>query len=114
MSLNESIVEDAGLEWFGELGYAVGHGPKMAPGEPAAEQDSSGEVVLVGRLREAIRWLNPAIPEAGGGGDEDSAGPSGAAVRGLDLLNCFRHSSSADWTGHDPASLLIAKEKKSV
>jgi type I restriction enzyme, R subunit len=62
MSLNESIVEDAALEWFGELGYAVGHGPHLAPGEPAAEQDSFGEVVLVGRLREAIRRLNPAIP----------------------------------------------------
>jgi len=63
MSLNESIVEDAALEWFGELGYAVGHGPHLAPGEPAAERDSFGEVVLVGRLREAIRRLNPAIPE---------------------------------------------------
>jgi type I restriction enzyme R subunit len=62
MSLNESIVEDAALEWFGELGYAVGHGPHLAPGEPAAERDSFGEVVLVGRLREAIRRLNPAIP----------------------------------------------------
>jgi type I restriction enzyme R subunit len=63
MSLNESIVEDAALEWFGELGYAVGHGPHLAPGEPAAERDSFFEVVLVGRLREAIRRLNPAIPE---------------------------------------------------
>ena len=63
MSLNESIVEDAALEWFGELGYAVGHGPQLAPGEPAAERDSFGEVLLVGRLREAIRRLNPAIPE---------------------------------------------------
>ena len=63
MSLNESIVEDAALEWFGELGYAVGHGPQLAPGEPAAERDSFSEVVLVGRLREAIRRLNPAIPE---------------------------------------------------
>jgi type I restriction enzyme R subunit len=63
MSLNESIVEDAALEWFGELGYAVGHGPHVAPGEPAAERDSFSEVVLVGRLREAIRRLNPAIPE---------------------------------------------------
>jgi type I restriction enzyme R subunit len=62
MSLNESIVEDAALEWFGELGYAVGHGPHLAPGEPAAERDSFSEVVLVGRLREAIRRLNPAIP----------------------------------------------------
>jgi type I restriction enzyme, R subunit len=63
MSLNESIVEDAALEWFAELGYAVGHGPHLAPGEPAAERQSFGEVVLVGRLREAIRRLNPAIPE---------------------------------------------------
>ena len=63
MSLNESIVEEAALEWFGELGYAVGHGPHLAPGEPAAERDSFGEVVLVGRLREAIRRLNPDIPE---------------------------------------------------
>ncbi len=62
-SLNESIVEDAALEWFGELGYSVGHGPHLAPGEPAAERDSFSEVVLVGRLREAIRRLNPAIPE---------------------------------------------------
>ena len=62
MSLNESIVEDAALQWFGELGYGVGHGPHMAPGEPAAERDSFGEVVLVGRLREAILRLNPAIP----------------------------------------------------
>jgi len=62
MTLNESIVEDAALEWFGELGYAVGHGPDLAPGEPAAERDSFSEVVLVGRLREAIRRLNPTIP----------------------------------------------------
>jgi hypothetical protein len=54
MILNESIVEDATLGWFGELGYSVKHGPHIAPGEPAAERDSFGEVVLVGRLREAI------------------------------------------------------------
>ena len=63
MSQNESTVEGAALEWFGELGYPVGHGPHLAPGEPAAERDSFGEVVLVGRLREAVRRLNPAIPK---------------------------------------------------
>jgi len=63
MSLNESIVEDAALQWFVELGYTLGHGPHLAPGEPAAERDSFGEVVLVGRLPEAIRRLSPAIPE---------------------------------------------------
>jgi type I restriction enzyme R subunit len=73
MSLNESIVEDAALEWFGELGYAVGHGPHLAPGEHAGgtltpalsqgERESYSEVVLVGRFRGAIRRLNPAVPE---------------------------------------------------
>ncbi len=76
MSLNESIVEDAALEWFGELGYAVGHGPHLAPGEPAAERDSFGEVVQIRfaptlipafshgekEKNEAIRRMNPAIP----------------------------------------------------
>ena len=61
--LNESTVEDAALGWFEELGYAVGHGPQMAPGEAGAERDSFGAVVLVGRLREAIWRLNPSIPE---------------------------------------------------
>ena len=63
MSFNESIVEDAALEWFGELGYAIGHGPHIAPGETAAERDSFGQVVLVARLRSALQRLNPAIPE---------------------------------------------------
>jgi type I restriction enzyme R subunit len=64
MSLNESIVEDAALEWFGEFGYAVGHGPHLAPDEPAAERVSFSEVVLVERLRRAIRRLNSAIPQS--------------------------------------------------
>ena len=66
MSFNESIVEDAALEWFGELGYAVGHGPQFAPGKPAAERDSFGEVVLVGRLREASRRVQPMSPDVTG------------------------------------------------
>jgi type I restriction enzyme R subunit len=63
MSLNESVVEAAALEWFGELGYAVGHGPQLALGEYAGgtlnpalshgERESYSEVVLVRRLREA-------------------------------------------------------------
>jgi hypothetical protein len=53
MSLNESIVEDAALEWFEELGYAVWHRRHLTSGDPAAERDAFGEVVLVGCLREA-------------------------------------------------------------
>jgi type I restriction enzyme R subunit len=62
MSLNESHIEEATLEWLDELGYAIGHGPEMAPGEAASERDSFSDVVLKGRLREAIHRLNPAIP----------------------------------------------------
>ncbi len=60
MGLNESHVEDAALEWCGDLGYEVGHGQQFAPGESAAERESFSEVVLVGRFRESIRRLNPA------------------------------------------------------
>lgn len=63
MSLDEATVESAALEWFSDLGYAVGNGPNLAPGEPAAERDSFGDVVLAGRLRAAISRLNPALPE---------------------------------------------------
>ena len=62
MKLTESDVEDAALEWFAALGYEIGHGPHLAPGEPAAARDSFGDVVLVQRLREAVSRLNPTIP----------------------------------------------------
>ena len=61
----ESVVEEAALEWFGELGYRVIHGPEIAPGEPAAERESYEQVVLEGRLREALATLNPSVPQEG-------------------------------------------------
>src|SRR5688500_15502155 len=61
-AFTESTVEEAALEWSADLGYAVRHGPEIAPGEPAAERESYGEVVVLGRLREAIARLNPSIP----------------------------------------------------
>jgi type I site-specific restriction-modification system R (restriction) subunit len=60
--LDESTIEEAALAWFGELGYAVGHGPDVAPGEVAAERESFGTVVLEGRLHQALRRLNPGLP----------------------------------------------------
>ncbi len=59
---NESTVEEAALSWFDELGYQIRHGSQIAPGEAAAERDSFGDVVLVGRLRDAIDRFNPNIP----------------------------------------------------
>jgi type I restriction enzyme R subunit len=63
MTLTEAMVKEAALGWFEQLGYAAFPGPQVAPGEPAAERESFSDVVLVGRLREAIRQLNPAIPD---------------------------------------------------
>jgi type I restriction enzyme R subunit len=63
MSLNEAIVEEAALSWLAELGYAIATGPEIAPGEPAAERTSFADVILVGRLQDAIQRLNPQIPQ---------------------------------------------------
>jgi type I restriction enzyme R subunit len=63
MTLNEAIVEVAALGWFQELGYAVLPGPQLAPGEPTAERQSFSDVLLLGRLRQAIGRLNPTIPK---------------------------------------------------
>jgi len=46
ITLYESHVEDASLAWFKDLGYTIGHGPHMAPGKPAAERDSFGDVMV--------------------------------------------------------------------
>jgi type I restriction enzyme R subunit len=63
MYMTEAEIEEVALSWFRELGYAVVHGREIAPGEPGAERDSFGDVALVGRLRDAVNRLNPAIPE---------------------------------------------------
>ncbi len=63
MSFNESTVEAAALEWFGELHYAVIHGPDIVPKEPAAERESFGDTILLGRLRQAVTRINIQVPE---------------------------------------------------
>ena len=37
MAFNESIVEDVAPTWFGELGYAIGHGPHSGIAENLAQ-----------------------------------------------------------------------------
>ena len=47
MPLYESIVEDAALEWFGELGYPFGHGSDMAQGERAESRATVARAATV-------------------------------------------------------------------
>lgn len=50
------------MAWFEALGYAVTGGPSIAPGEPGQERRTYAEVVLEGRLREALTRHNPGVP----------------------------------------------------
>ena len=61
-AFTESIVEEAALAWLEGLGYAVLHGPDIAPGEPFAEREDYGQVVLERRLRQGLQRLNPDAP----------------------------------------------------
>lgn len=63
MSIYESHVEEAQLSWLDELEYETCHGDEIAPEGPRSERESFADVVLVGRLRDAIDQLNPSIPD---------------------------------------------------
>jgi type I restriction enzyme, R subunit len=58
----ESVVEQAALAWLESAGWQVRNGAEIAPGEPGAERDDYGQVVLVQRLRDALARLNPSVP----------------------------------------------------
>jgi type I restriction enzyme R subunit len=59
---DESTLEAAVLDYFEAMGYATLRGPDIAPGEPAAERASYTDVILEGRVREALARLNPHLP----------------------------------------------------
>ena len=45
-NFTETTVEQAALAWLERLGYQILFGPEIAPGEPLAERESYGQVVL--------------------------------------------------------------------
>lgn len=60
--LTESEVETVCLCMLKELGYSVVYGPDISEGG-GAEERKYNQVVLVTRLREALRRINKAVPE---------------------------------------------------
>jgi len=61
----ESVVEQAALAWLEGLRYDIVSGPTIAPEEPGAERESFDEVILAGRLRDALARVNPGVaPES--------------------------------------------------
>ena len=57
----EGVVEDACLDYFRALGFHTLYGPEIGPGGSAAERTAWDEVLLVGRLREAVARINPSL-----------------------------------------------------
>ena len=58
----ESIIEKTALEWLKDIGYTIAFGNEIAHEEPAAERENYGEVILAGRLKKALKRINPSIP----------------------------------------------------
>ena len=61
-TLIEADVEQAALEWLRELGWGTAHGSGIGPEAEQAERGDYSQVVLEGRLREALDRLNPELP----------------------------------------------------
>ena len=62
MRINEDVVEQQAITWFQHAGWSYSHGSELAP-DVAPEQRADGRaVVLVGRLTDAVRRLNPHLP----------------------------------------------------
>ena len=59
--VTESVVEQAALAWLESSGWTVANGPDIAPDTPGAERTEYREVVLEGRLRDALARLNPGL-----------------------------------------------------
>lgn len=60
--MDESVVEEAALDWLAALGYTIMHGSDLGPGGIVAERRDYAQVVLENRLRGALIRLNPALP----------------------------------------------------
>ncbi len=60
--LSEAHVEEAGLDFFKDLGYQTLFGGMIAPDGVNAERQSYSDVILRRRLSEAVARLNPALP----------------------------------------------------
>lgn len=60
----EDPLEQLAIQWFQDTGWNYVHGAVIAPEGVAAEREDFRAVVLKGRLAEAVRRLNPKLPES--------------------------------------------------
>jgi len=60
--LDEAQLEIATVDYFRELGYEYVHGPQIAPDGEVPERANYGQVVLIGRFRDALMRINSDVP----------------------------------------------------
>jgi type I restriction enzyme, R subunit len=63
-AMTEDQLEQEALGWLGEVGYTHRHGPDIAHDGVDPQRAGYRDVVLRGRLRQAIARLNPTVPSA--------------------------------------------------
>jgi type I restriction enzyme, R subunit len=62
--MTEDQLEQETLAWLIDVGWQHRHGPELAPEGSTPERSDYRQVLLTGRLRQAINLLNPGVPQA--------------------------------------------------
>lgn len=61
LTFRESVVEEAALGYFRDMGYETAFGPDIAPDGKSSERTNWNDVVLLDRLKIAINRINPRL-----------------------------------------------------
>jgi type I restriction enzyme, R subunit len=62
--MTEEALERLALTWFQDSGWEHRFGPDVAPDGETPERADYRQLVVTGRLREALQRLNPSVPDA--------------------------------------------------
>jgi len=62
--VTEDQLEQEALGWLADVGWQHRYGPDLAPDGSAPERDNYRQVLLIGRLRQAVAALNPTVPQS--------------------------------------------------
>lgn len=63
IKLNEDAIETLAIERLQALGYQYIHGAEIAPDSSSPERESFADVLLIARLRQAVKRINPTIAQ---------------------------------------------------
>jgi type I restriction enzyme R subunit len=63
IKLNEDAIETLAIERLQALGYEYIHGADIAPDSSNPERESFADVLLIARLRQAVKRINPTIAQ---------------------------------------------------